>query len=54
MPFFCLIVQPLLEILKNDNIGLKINYSGSNNNNFNEYVGCQAYVDDIVLICEFD
>ena len=40
MPLFCLIVQPLLEKLKNENIGLKINYNGLNNNNFNEYVGC--------------
>ena len=26
MPFFCLIMQPLLAKVKNDNIGLRIKY----------------------------
>ena len=52
MPLFCLIIRPILQRLKNENLGLKINFTNHEGQQFDEFVGCMVYVNDVVLICE--
>ena len=51
MILFCLIVDTLLKNFKEQNVGLSIMSYDKFGNVYDEYIGCQAYVDDIVVIC---
>ena len=51
MILFCLTVDTLLKNFKEQNIGLSITGNDKLGNVYDEYIGCQAYVDDIVVVC---
>ena len=51
MILFCLTVDTLLKNFKEQNIGLSIMDYDKLGNFYDEFVGCQAYVDDIVVVC---